>query len=80
MSWDAESARHINLCGALLKRHDTTRPTVARVATVSDLQLESVLEPCVKFEFPVPFTEQRAAFVLAQITARRAALERLLGG
>lgn len=80
LSWDDGSARHFELARRFVARHGISRPTIARIAGVTESTMESVLRSCWEFDFPVRFSEQRAAFVLGQIRARRVALEQALGG
>lgn len=80
LSWDDASARHVELVRRFVVRHGLSRPTIARIAGISDSKVEAVLCACREFDYPVPFSEQRAAFVIGQVRARRAALEQALGG
>ncbi len=80
LSWDDQSARHVELARRLVLAHGVARPTIARIAAVAESKVEAVLRACEEFDFPVRFSDQRAAFVLGQIRARRAALEHALGG
>jgi hypothetical protein len=41
---------------------------------VADSDIADVLNRCVDFPFPIPFTRARAEFVAAQIKARRDAV------
>jgi hypothetical protein len=80
LSWDDGSARHVELARRFVARHGISRPTIARIAGIAESKVEAVLCSCREFDFPVRFSERRAAFVLGQIRARRIALEQALGG
>ena len=76
ISGDKESAQHATLC-AEMKRHVKGGVGNAMDAALDlpDHRIEAIAHWCTKFRFPEPFSDARANFVVAQLKARRNALQ-----
>lgn len=71
---------HAGLCRSLATRHGSAVPAMAKIASISDAQIDQILQSCVVFDYPVKFSPNRAEFVRAQIRARRESLAQHLVG
>ena len=75
LSGDDRSAQHSKLCREMSDRLiGGVGNAMDDAANLADHRIEEILNWCSRFDFPVPFSDLRAAFVDAQIRARRDAL------
>lgn len=73
-SGDKPSGQHVALCARFVEAFPALRPVMRDTLQVADSDIDNLLNRCVDFPFPVPFTPARAEFVAAQIKARRDAV------
>jgi hypothetical protein len=74
VSGDGSSAQHVKLCQLFAERFRGVAGTMKRVASIHNDQIDELVSWCRAFDYSVPFTEDRAKFVAAQLRARRVAL------
>jgi len=77
---DRATAQHAALCAFYHKMYGSAGGAMETVIQLTDADIEEVMNWCLRFSFPVPFSAARAEFVSAQLKARRAALVRAIGG
>ena len=73
-SGDKPSGQHVDLCARFAEEFPESRPAMHATLQVADSEIVDLLNRCVDFPFPIPFTQARADFVAAQIEARRDAV------
>ena len=79
LSGQPRGERFLDLCRQFIAVYGGATPTMRRVTQLQDGDIDDVMHWCTQFDFPIPFTAERAAFVSALIKARRNALTQLLG-
>lgn len=81
-AWSAaedSQAQHAALCKRLLQTYGSTQDVMTAVAAVTDAHATAVVEWATGFDVPVRFSAARADFVAGQLSARRAALQSVIG-
>lgn len=79
LSGNAESAGHANLCGQFNQVFGSVGEALNRTINISDSRIEAVVQWCLRFEFPVAFSQARAEFIAAQLKTRRDAIKAAIG-
>lgn len=73
------SGQHAQLCARFAKAYPSASEQMRNVIRLSDSEVDGTVEWCSRFEFPVPFTQERAEFVSQLIKFRRKKLAEVLG-
>lgn len=80
LAGDALSAQHAALCAEMKRRiRGGVGDAMDAARDLSDHRIEAIAQWCTMFRFPESFSDARAEFVVAQLKARRAALQAALG-
>jgi hypothetical protein len=80
--WDTAEdvpAAHMSLCERYLDAHPEAGAAMKNVIRFDVADVAAICDECTQFDVSVPFTRERAAFIVALIEARRAQLRALLG-
>lgn len=79
LSGSDQSAGHIDLCAQFLQVFGGSGGAMKNVIQLPDSRIETVVDWCTRFDFPVAFSPARAEFVAAQVKARRDAIAAAIG-
>jgi hypothetical protein len=80
LSGSPTGGQHAELCGRFAEVYGAHKDALAGIFDLRDAVIEGIAEWCLRFEFPVRFTEQRAEFVTKLLKARRDAIIAAMGG
>jgi hypothetical protein len=70
---------HIELCRLYLDAYPEAGPAMKNVANLDVARAAEVIADCSSFDIDIPFSAERAAFVVELIAARRALLRATFG-
>lgn len=76
---DIAGAQHARLCRTYVDNVPGFRGAMDAVLNLPDARIQGIVDWACGFDFPLPFTPARGAFVAAQLRARRDALAAALG-
>lgn len=79
LSGSDQSAGHVNLCAQFLLVFGGSGQVMKNVIQLPDSRIETVVEWCTRFDFPIAFSQARADFVAGQVKARRDAIAVAIG-
>ncbi len=79
LSGSVQDAQHAELCAKFLAVYGGSGEAMRKVIHLRDSRIQDVVAWCTRFDFPVAFTAGRAAFVEAQVRARRDAIAAAIG-
>lgn len=71
LSGNDASAQHVALCEQYVRVYGASGGAMRNVIQLRDSRIESVVEWAAQFDFPVPFSQARGEFVVAQVKTRR---------
>ncbi|MBG7615902.1 HipA domain-containing protein [Brevundimonas sp. BAL450] len=79
LAGDRATAQHAALCAEMKRRvRGGIGDAMDAAQDLSDHRIEAIAQWCTTFPFPDPFSDARADFVIAQLKARRTALQAAL--
>lgn len=79
LSGNAASAQHVALCEQYVRVYGASGGAMRNVIQLRDSRIESVVGWAARFDFPVPFSQARGEFVVAQVKSRRNAIAAAIG-
>jgi hypothetical protein len=79
LSGDEQTRPFATLCGHYVKVYPTLKGVVLDLINRKEQRIVEIVNRCLDVKFGVPFTQERARFVIAQVSERRSMIEAAVG-